>query len=79
MIKVIIGIWNHLTGRNKRLSEKRIEICKACDYYDKNGESELAVFKGTPACSLCGCTLLFKTKIPSEQCSLQELNQEPKW
>lgn len=78
-LKIIKGVINHLFGRNKKLSEKRLQICKGCDYYDKNGESELAVFPNTPACSLCGCVLAWKTKIPSEKCTMAEFNQEPKW
>ena len=44
---------------------RRLEICKTCDKYDKASES----------CRLCGCNLNLKTRLESAHCP----DTPPKW
>lgn len=49
------------------IAEHRNDICNSCEHIDTKGK-ECAV-KGTqPCCSLCGCSLKFKTRALSTEC-----------
>ena len=56
----VLWIWYYLYKpyRKKRKEEakRRIEICEACDYF----------YKPARNCSLCGCFMDVKTKMPLE-------------
>ena len=51
------------TGMNlvsNEIQEKRMTICKGCEFYDDNNQN--------PHCSKCGCFLNIKTTWASEGC-----------
>ena len=51
----------------ENVSELRMEICNTCP--DKDIEGKECVMPGTqPCCSLCGCSLSFKTRALSTAC-----------
>lgn len=78
--------------RNKKEMEKydwyneRISICGACPYNSKNDKSRgffyyfwnLVNFS-KPFCTICGCEIEAKASEPREECSMTELEKEPKW
>ncbi len=80
-------IWEGLKNKTfkkddvEQLAEERISICRSnkCGYYDKDGTSDIAVFKGKESCGACGCRLDWKTRALSSNCGLEELKQEPLW
>ena len=43
-----------------KLSDQRLEICRACDY----------VFKPTMQCKKCGCFLHAKTMLSNQRCDI---------
>ena len=47
--------------------EKRLDICKKCEFYDNENTS----------CKECGCYLMVKTSWASESCPLDKWGQEP--
>jgi len=46
---------------------ERNDICKSCEHLDVKGEDCL-VSGSQPCCSLCGCSLYFKTRSLSSEC-----------
>lgn len=59
-MKIVKGIVNHLMDNELELSKARMKICNKCeDKYESN--------LGT-RCSLCGCVLKWKTKVPDAVC-----------
>jgi hypothetical protein len=53
------------TGFNKvdpKISEKRMEICKSCEFYQDERD------KDNPSCQKCGCFLAIKTTWASQAC-----------
>ncbi len=66
---ILTGIWNSIFKNRKteRLSKSRMEICNKCPHIDHTGNKCFA--PGTqPCCSICGCKLAWKTRVPSEIC-----------
>ena len=49
------------------IAEHRNEICNSCEHIDLKGK-ECAVPGTQPCCSLCGCSLKFKTRALSTEC-----------
>lgn len=45
-----------------KLSDKRMEVCKACEHYDKKWKK----------CGQCGCFMEFKSLLPSAKCPLDK-------
>lgn len=49
------------------VSRHRLEVCASCEHQDTKGSK--CMMKGTqPCCSLCGCSLGFKTRSLSSEC-----------
>lgn len=44
----------------KELRDKRFEICKSCDFFNKS----------STACSMCGCIMSIKTNLPDAKCPI---------
>ena len=49
------------------IAEHRDEICNSCEHRDVKGK-ECAMPGTQPCCSLCGCSLVFKTRALSTNC-----------
>lgn len=67
--QIIEGITNTVIKDQfvEHVSQLRMEICNTCP--DKDIEGEECVMPGTqPCCSLCGCSLSFKTRALSTAC-----------
>lgn len=67
--QIIEGILNSVFKKEdvEAIAASRIAICNKCDDLDTKGENCLA--PGTqPCCSLCGCSLAFKTRSMSSEC-----------
>lgn len=67
--KILEGIKNFFwTSENIELvASYRNSVCMACDKIDIKGESCIAP-GSQPCCSLCGCSLQFKTRSLSSSC-----------
>jgi len=68
MNKIIRGIVNDMTGKEKVLAEERLAVCltpegatDTCGFY--NGEYFLGA-----RCDACGCILKYKSKSPNASC-----------
>jgi hypothetical protein len=48
------------------VSQKRLEICKTCPYYDKN----------LTRCEKCGCFMEFKTLLMDSECPIGKWKAE---
>lgn len=83
ILKIVKGIWNSFFGskETKTIAELRKEICQSnkCGYYDQFGQSEKVIYRGEPACAICGCAIKFKVSVMEENCALSEINQTPLW
>ena len=44
----------------------KMEICKSCDSFDKDG------FAGTGKCNACGCSVAMKIQMFTETCPLNK-------
>jgi hypothetical protein len=67
--QIIEGITNTVIKDQfvEHVSQLRMEICNTCP--DKDIVGEECVMPGTqPCCSLCGCSLSFKTRALSTAC-----------
>lgn len=62
---IIIGNINHLLGKNKEISNPRMEICNRCDHARE-------IFKFGKICDQCGCLLSAKTTVENEHCKLNK-------
>lgn len=51
----------------EQVSRERYKICDTCPDKDTEGK-DCAVPKTNPCCSLCGCSLSFKTRSLSSDC-----------
>lgn len=76
--KIVNGIF-HFLFSSRIESRKRLAICQSCIYFDQKGETEKVVLKGKPACSICGCNIKLLTACRACDCSLADINEEPKW
>lgn len=67
--QIVEGILNSVFKKEdvEAIAESRIAICNNCPHIDQDGKECLA--PGTqPCCSLCGCSLGFKTRSMSSEC-----------
>jgi len=67
--QILEGILNSVFKKEdvESVALSRIEICNSCTDIDRDGKDCLA--PGTqPCCSLCGCSLHFKTRSMSSEC-----------
>lgn len=67
--QIFEGIINYFIQQEdiEKISEERYSICKACPSIDFVGKECLAP-GSQPCCSLCGCSLHFKTRSLSSEC-----------
>lgn len=71
------GFYNAYVHSSQEVKEealRRLSICREnkCGYYDPNGTSERAVFKGKESCGGCGCDLYAKAHAMSASCYLAD-------
>lgn len=67
--QIVEGITNTIIKDEfvEHVSQLRMEICNECP--DKDIEGKECVMSGTqPCCSICGCSLSFKTRALSTSC-----------
>jgi hypothetical protein len=67
--QILEGILNSVFKKEdvEAIADSRFAICKSCTDLDTEGKDCLA--PGTqPCCSLCGCSLAFKTRSMSSEC-----------
>lgn len=67
--QIMEGIKNSIIRDEfvEEIASNRMDICTACVYKDVDGKE--CVVPGTqPCCSLCGCSLEFKTRSLSSEC-----------
>lgn len=57
---IVKGWFNYLFGKEKRIMNKRMRICKPCEHN----------YFGV--CNLCGCVLKAKTSEPDEHCDIEK-------
>lgn len=78
---ILNGILNRLfpTPTTKEIAEYRLDLCRGCKYYDPKGESEAAILKGEPACSICGCNIFLLTASMDAICSREDIGETPLW
>jgi ribosomal protein L37E len=78
---IIEGIKNNMFKKEhvEEVYNHRLDICKSCTFYDPKGQSEKAVFKGSPSCGACGCPLSTKLRSLSTECGLTEVGETPLW
>jgi hypothetical protein len=67
--QIMEGIKNSIIRDEfvEEVSSERMNICTSCIYKDVEG-SECLVAGTQPCCSLCGCSLEFKTRALSSEC-----------
>ena len=67
--KILEGIVNSIVHQDdvERTASIRFNICKGCPHIDNEGK-ECLVPGSQPCCSLCGCSLEFKTRSLSSEC-----------
>ena len=67
--QIVEGITNSIIKNEfvEEVSKLRIEICNECDEKDVVG-NECALPGSQPCCTLCGCSLSFKTRSLSTSC-----------
>lgn len=76
------GWYNRYISHNPEIKEeaqKRIEICKKCEYNDETGQAEIIVLKGQAGCMLCGCNRSALCHAMSKQCSADLIGLKPRW
>ena len=67
--QILEGITNSIIRDEfvENVADLRMDICNECNYKDEKGK-ECAVPGTKPCCSLCGCSLGFKTRSLSSSC-----------
>jgi hypothetical protein len=67
--QIIEGITNSMIRSEfvEHISKLRMDICNSCDDKDTTGD-KCVVAGSKPCCSLCGCSLAFKTRALSSDC-----------
>ncbi len=68
--------------------QERLRLCSQCPHNSKNisiWKYNLRMWKWNilnlfkPFCSICGCQITAKASVEIEDCSLDEIGEEPKW
>lgn len=81
--QILEGTLNSIFTKDtvEQVANWRTEICETniCGYYDSEGISPKVVLKGSPACSICGCSIHLLTRSMSSKCSLHEIDLSPLW
>ena len=70
------GIKNNIFKQEhiEALAAQRLKICKECSFFDTIGTN--CEVPGTqPCCSICGCSMAFKSRSLSSACP----HNKPKW
>jgi hypothetical protein len=73
---IFTGIRNYILKKKRieEMAKKRLALCAKCEFIDNTGDR--CYVPGTqPCCSLCGCKLSFKTRVPEERCEAEQ----PRW
>jgi len=72
--QILEGLKNKLFKKEhvEAVAKERTDICLKCPYYDPLGKSKKATIKGTPSCSICGCTIELKTRCLSCECPVKK-------
>jgi len=81
--QILEGIVNNIFKQDdiEAVAIERASICEsnACGLYDKDGSSEKAFVKGSPACGGCGCNIQLKTRCMACDCYLKDIGEHPLW
>lgn len=82
--QIVEGIKNSVFKKEdvEEVANQRLAICRtnACGFYDPEGKSENAYFRGIESCGQCGCNLTWLTRSLSSSCSLiHEEGRTPLW
>lgn len=64
VVTVAKGYAYLMFGVNEKLSKQRMKVCRNCPKFNSDG-----------SCSICGCDMAAKTRLPQEQCP----DKKPKW
>jgi len=79
VLKEIFDGWrNHILPPSalkkeiKRIHTKRINICESCEHHSKHHDS----IRPDDHCTICGCTLVAKTKCLSCKCPIDKWMDE---
>lgn len=89
-MKLITILKSKIKNKSKITDEwylKRLEICNKCEYNSKNYNKDKGIWYWMwnilnlkkPFCTICGCEVAAKASVEFEECSLPEINKEPKW
>jgi hypothetical protein len=67
--QIVEGIINSILDNDyvEQVADERNSICSSCEHIDRKGDDCLAP-GSQPCCSLCGCSLYFKTRSLSSEC-----------
>ena len=67
--KILEGVINSILDDDyvEQVADERNSICSSCEQIDRKGDDCLAP-GSQPCCSLCGCSLYFKTRSLSSDC-----------
>ena len=65
LINIIKGWYFSLFNKNEQLANKRISICKKCEY-------RVHIESLGDICDECGCILDAKTRVEDEKCELNK-------
>jgi len=67
--QIVEGITNSVVKNEfvEHVSKLRMEICNTCDAKDNVGK-ECVIPGSQPCCTMCGCSLAFKTRSLSTSC-----------
>ena len=65
LINIIKGWYFSLFNKNEQLANKRISICKKCEYC-------VHIESLGDICDRCGCILDAKTRVEDEKCELNK-------
>lgn len=65
LINIIKGWYFSLFNKNEQLANKRISICKKCEYC-------MHIENLGDICDECGCILDAKTRVEDEKCELNK-------
>ena len=61
--RIFLGWWYFLSNKNNALARERLKICVDCDKMSKG------------VCTLCGCVLQAKARLPEESCPIFKWGQ----
>lgn len=82
--EILKAIWTLKFSKDKTVrltiaTRRSICMSNACQKLDRYGTATDTIWKGKPACGVCGCNVLLKASYLPGECALKEVDQEPLW